>query len=348
MALVRSPTADALDSLTRAIHLLDRGSAPSVKVAAFRRAAEVVESLGDPALADLVARHRLTGLDGIGPSTAEVISAAVEGRPSAYLQRLDQATAVPVSPEAARYLRALRGDCHSHTTWSDGGADLEHMAQAAVTLGHDYLVITDHSPRLTVAHGLDPERLARQLDEIERVNTVLAPFRLLRGIEVDILVDGSLDLPDDLLSRLDVVVASVHSELRMDRAAMTARLVRAVANPHVDVLGHCTGRKVMGRGRPPSHFDADVVFHACHRFDTAVEINCRPERQDPPDELMKVALEWGCRFAIDTDAHATGQLEWLGFGCDKAARHHVPLDDIVNTWTTGDLLDWTADHPVAP
>ena len=136
-------------------------------------------------------------------------------------------------------------------------------------------------------------------------------------MEVDILEDGTLDLDDDLLARLDVVVASVHSKLRMERQPMTERMVLAVANPHVDILGHCTGRMI-GK-RPPSTFDADYVFAACKQFGTAVEINCRPERLDPPRELLDLAIDYGCWFSIDTDAHATGQLEWQPHGCDRAA-----------------------------
>jgi putative hydrolase len=159
-------------------------------------------------------------------------------------------------------------------------------------------------------------------------------------MEVDILEDGALDLDDDLLARLDVVVASVHSKLRMERRQMTERMVIAVASPHVDILGHCTGR-LLGR-RPESSFDADYVFAACARFGTAVEINSRPERLDPPAELLELALSYGCTVAIDSDAHATGQLEWLPHGCDKAAEAGVPLERIVNTWPADDLLAWTA------
>ena len=213
-----------------------------------------------------------------------------------------------------------------------------------MALGHEYLVVTDHSPRLTIAHGLSPERLREQLAEIATWNERLAPFRILTGMEVDILVDGSLDLEDSLLEQLDVVVASVHSKLSMPRDEMTRRMVLAVASPHVDILGHCTGRKVVGRGRPASAFDAELVFAACARFGTAVEINCRPERQDPPEELLTLAVEWGCDISIDTDAHAPGQLEWLPYGADKAVRCGVPAERIVNTRDADGLLAWTATH----
>jgi putative hydrolase len=335
----------ALDALDRAVYLLDRDLAPAQKVRAFRNAREIVEELDPTELGDRVADGTLTELAGIGPSTGSVIADAVAGRPSAYLDKLERDTRIEITDEGAEVRTALRGDCHTHTVWSDGGASTEAMARAAMALGHDYLVITDHSPRLTIAHGLSPERLREQRAEIDRVNELLAPFRILRGIEVDILEDGALDLPEEELAELDVVVASVHSKLRMAEPEMTRRMVLAAASPHVDILGHCTGRQIVGTGRPPSRFDPDLVFAACAQFDTAVEINCRPERQDPPDELLDIALRWGCRVSIDTDAHAPGQLEWQPSGCDKAARHGIDPDRIVNTMTASDLVDWAASHP---
>jgi putative hydrolase len=195
---------------------------------------------------------------------------------------------------------------------------------------------------MSVARGLTPERLVGQHREIAEVNEALAPFRVLRGMEVDINEDGSLDFPDELLAQLDLVVASPHIKLSMERPAMTRRLVKAVANPHVDVLGHCTGRKVGWGGskaRKPADFDAEVVFAACERFGVAVEVNCRPERQDPPDELLELALEWGCDVAVDTDAHAPGQLEWQAYGCDRLARLDVGADRVLNAGTVEDVLD---------
>ena len=312
---------------------------------AFAHAAEIVGALPEDELVDRAEHGTLVDLEGIGPSTGTVIADAVAGRTVAYAERLEEETQIPIGPAGRAYRDALRGDCHLHSNWSDGGAPIETMARTAQALGHEYVVLTDHSPRLTVAHGLDRDRLERQIDVITKLNDDLAPFRVLTGMEVDIFEDGGLDMDDDLLARLDVVVASVHSKLRMDAATMTRRMVLAVASPHVDILGHCTGRKVVGRGRPPSEFDADLVFAACARFDTAVEINCRPERQDPPDDLLALALEWGCKIAIDTDAHAPGQLEWQSYGCDKAAGAGVPLDDIVNTWPADELVAWAASHP---
>ncbi|MEZ5143985.1 MAG: PHP domain-containing protein [Acidimicrobiales bacterium] len=345
-----------VDALRRIVYLLDRVLAEPYKVRAFRRAAEAVDELGDARVGRLAATGALEDVPGIGRTTAAVITQAAQGRVPEYLERLEAETVIEV-PDAARpYRAALRGDCHLHSDWSDGGASIEAMALTARELGHDYVVLTDHSPRLTVAHGLDRERLLDQLRVVDELNERLAPFRVLTGMEVDILPDGRLDLDDDLLARLDVVVASVHSKLRMDAPTMTRRLVLAAASPHVDILGHCTGRKLSSDGeqpasdtaakRPPSTFDADLVFAACARFDTAVEINCRPERQDPPDELLALALEWGCRLAVDTDAHAPGQLEWQPSGCAKAARHDVDVDRIVNTWDADRLVAWAASHPL--
>jgi putative hydrolase len=250
---------------------------------------------------------------------------------------------------------ALRGDCHTHTDWSDGGDSLPEMVRAAAEAGHDYVVITDHSPRLAVAHGLSAARLRQQLDVIAAVNESLTGtgFRVLTGIEVDILPDGSLDQDPSLLERLDVVVGSVHSELRMDKAGMTRRMVTALANPHLDILGHCTGRKLpvatdashTARRRPPSNFDAGAVFAATLKYDKAIEINCRPDRLDPPSSLLRRASQVdGLRFTIDSDAHAVKQLDWLSYGCDRAKEAQIEPQRVVNTWPVEELLSWTASH----
>jgi putative hydrolase len=199
-----------------------------------------------------------------------------------------------------------------------------------------------------VANGLTAERLEQQLDVVAALNEELAPFRILTGIECDINLDGSLDQTDELLGRLDVVVASVHSDLRADAKSMTARMLAAVANPHTDVLGHCTGRLVIGRRqrngtqkpRPESQFDAEAVFRACLEFGTAVEINSRPERLDPPKRLLSLAVELGCEFAIDTDAHAPGQLDWQYNGVERAIECGVPVEQVINTQPADDLLEW--------
>ncbi len=329
-----------VDALERVVHCLDRAHDTGFKSKAFVRALEVARSLPPDELVVRANAGTLTDLEGIGDSSAKVIQQALGGGEVAYLADLEAKTQVPITPAGATYRNALRADLHMHSRWSDGGATIEAMARTAVALGHEYMVLTDHSPRLTIAHGLSAERLAQQLADVARLNELLAPFRILTGIEVDILEDGTLDHGDAILSQLDVVVASVHSKLRMGSKEMTERMVRAVANPHVDILGHCTGR-LIGK-REPSTFDPDYVFAACAQFHTAVEINCRPERLDPPRPLLQMAVEYGCYFAIDSDAHATGQLEWQPLGCDRAAEVGVPLDRVLNTWPVDQLLAWVA------
>lgn len=328
-------------ALERVVHCLDRAHESSFRVKAFVQALDVVRSLPPDELERRAATRRLKDLPGIGASTAKVIEEALAGEVPSYLTQLEADTQVPLSDAARPYREALKGDLHLHSRWSDGGATAEAMANAAAALGHEYMVLTDHSARLTVAHGLDRDRLLAQLDEIAELNERVAPFRILTGMEVDILLDGTLDLDDELLGRLDLVVASVHSKLKMPAFEMTARMIRAVRSPHVDVLGHCTGRMI--DKRPPSSFDARAVFAACAESHTAVEINCRPERLDPPPELVRLAIAEGCWFSIDSDAHATGQLEWQPLGCERAAECDVPLDRIINTRSVDDLLAWTAD-----
>lgn len=320
---------------------LERAGEPTHKVHAFRRAAAVVDALPAAELDRRVRAGTLTALPGIGKTTAEVISEAAAGREPEYLTRLQSQEWRPPSGGAA--LRAaLRGDCHTHSDWSDGGSPIREMAEAAAHLGHEWLVLTDHSPRLTVANGLSAERLREQLAVVAALNAELAPFRILTGIEVDILGDGSLDQDPDLLAALDVVVASVHSELRMPSAQMTRRMLAAVSNPHVDVLGHCTGRRVRGRPRPESAFQAETVFQACRDHGVAVEINSRPDRLDPPRRLLRLAVELGCVFAIDSDAHAPGQLHWQPYGCERAEECGVTADRVVNTRSVDEVLAWAA------
>ncbi len=268
---------------------------------------------------------------------------ALAGEVPQYLADLREKGGEPLVAGGEAVREALRGDLHLHSDWSDGGSPIDVMARTARWLGHEYAALTDHSPRLKIANGLSAHRLAEQLDVVAEVDASLEDFRLLSGIEVDILEDGSLDQTPQMLDRLDVVVASVHSKLRSERRTMTRRMLRAVEDPHTNVLGHCTGRLVTGsRGkRPPSEFDAEAVFAACADHDVAVEVNARPEREDPPDDLLLLALDLGCLFSIDSDAHAPGQLDFLDHGCARVAGHDVPLERVVNTWPVDRLLEWT-------
>lgn len=333
---------DPVAALNEIAFWLERELAPSFKVQAFRKAAAIIAPLGADEVAARVADGRLKRTKGIGDRTFQVISQAVAGEVPGYLADLRERNAEPLESGGAELRAQLRGDLHSHTEWSDGTVPIEVMAAAAATLGREYQAITDHSPTLTVASGLSAERLAEQLDIIAGLDT--GSVTLLTGIEVDILEDGALDQTPELLGRLDVVVASVHSKLRADSRTMTARMLGGIRDPHTNVLGHCTGRLVQGsRGtRPPSEFDADAVFAACAENGVAVEINSRPERQDPPDELIQRALDAGCLFSIDTDAHAPGQLDFLAYGAARAAANGVPAERIVTTWPLPKLREWLA------
>ena len=332
---------DAVAALRRIAFLLERAQATSYRSDAFRKAARSVEAAEPGELARLVADDHVADLPGVGRRTAEVVVQAWRGDPVTYLDHLEAQPAPPPRPGQA--LRAaLRGDLHSHTDASDGGSPMQEMVLAALEIGHEYLAITDHSPRLTVANGLSPARLRRQIEAVRRLNGAVAPFRVLTGIEVDILDDGSLDQEPELLAELDVVVGSVHSKLRMDSAAMTRRMLAAVVDPNLDVLGHCTGRRLTGgRPRPPSDFDHERVFAACAENGVAVEINSRPDRLDPPHALLQSAIELGCVFSVDSDAHAPGQLDWQIAGCDRAAEHDLAPDRIVTTWDVDRLLAWS-------
>jgi len=322
-----------------------RSREASYRVQAFRRAAREVSRVPDDELRRLAESGRLTDIPGVGKKTAAIIIETLETGSSAYLTKLQGEIPEPGS-DAGEALRAqLKGDLHSHSDWSDGGDTIAAMAGKARDLGHDYLALTDHSPRLKIANGLSADRLREQLEVVSALNDDLAPFRVLTGVEVDILDDGALDQHEELLQRVDVVVASVHSKLRMDSESMTRRMVAAVASPHVDVLGHCTGRMLVGKGRPESTFDEDVVIEACRIFDTALEVNCRPERLDPPKRILSKAVEAGLRIAISTDAHAIEQLEWQAYGTDRAAECGVTADRVVNAMPADDLLAWCGSHP---
>ena len=334
---------EPVEALERIAELLQRVRNSRPKSQAFRRAADAIRDVDRDKLQRLSDAGKLADLPGIGASTAAVITQALAGETPEYLTKIG-AGEEPPTGRAAEVRAALRGDLHLHSDWSDGGHTIEAMARHAIELGHDYLALTDHSPFVSVAHGLDAERLRSQLDVVAELNEELAPFRILTGIEVDILEDGVLDQTAEMLERLDVVVGSVHSKLSMEPKAMTQRMITALASPYVDILGHCTGRLVVGKGRAESTFDAELVFAAAAHLDKAVEINSRPERLDPPMRLLQLVVDAGCKVSIDSDAHATWQLDWQPYGCHRAAEAGVPLERIVNSWPADELLAWTASH----
>jgi putative hydrolase len=335
----------AAEALRRIALLLERARERTYRVEAFRKALKVIAGLSDDELHDRARRRTLTDLPGIGKTTAAVISQAVAGELPDYLKSLQEQGSEPLATGGLDLYSATRGDLHSHSDWSDGGSPIDEMVLTAIDLGQDWMALTDHSPRLTVANGLSAERLQKQLKVVDGINATLGEqFRLFRGIEVDILDDGTLDQTEEMLGELDIVTASVHSKLKMDAGPMTRRMVAAVRNPYVNVLGHCTGQLVTGgRGkRARSVFDARAVFEACAESNTAVEINSRPERVDPPDELIELALELGCLFAIDSDAHAPGQLDFKSLGCARAEQHGIPAERIVTTWPADQVLEWAS------
>jgi putative hydrolase len=331
---------DPVEALEEIAFWLERERAKTYRVEAFRKAAAAIAGINVGELR--TRRASLTSIAGIGPRTAEVITQSLDGDVPGYLADLRERGEGPLVAGGEAVRQALLGDLHTHSDWSDGGSPIDVMARTARRLGHQYMALTDHSPRLTVANGLSAERLAEQLDVVAEVDEGLDDFRLLSGIEVDIHENGTLDQTPEMLARLDVVVASVHSKLRQDRLGMTRRMLKAVADPSTNILGHCTGRLIEGsRGkRPESQFDARRVFAACAEHDVAVEINARPERRDPPDQLIAVALDAGCLFSIDSDAHAPGQLDFIDHGAARVQELGVPLERVVTTWPLDRLLTW--------
>ena len=338
--------ADVSEALKRIAYRLDLDPERRHQARAFARAARIVKELPASELQARCQKGTLTDLPGVGKVIAGVVAELVEGKEPDYLERLPAVATrgQSLSDAGAAILQKLKGDCHVHSDWSDGGAPIEDMALAAIGLGHEYMVLTDHSPTLTIAHGLDADRLRAQLEVVRELNETLKPFRILTGIEVDILADGSLDQDPALLAGLDVVVASVHSLLRQPASELTPRLLTAIADPNMDILGHCTGRIVTGRGRPQSTFDADAVFAACAAHGVAVELNSRPERLDPPDDLLTLARDADCRFSIDSDAHTPGQLAWQDNGAEIAARCGLTTDRIIDMLPAEELLALVNDR----
>jgi putative hydrolase len=335
---------DPIEALGEIAFLLERERASEFKTKAFRTAAATLAKVPADQRQSQVDSGELKRTKGIGGTTYEVIVEALAGDVPEYLKDARKRRSQSEVVGGDKLLPLLKGDLHAHSDWSDGTTSIDLMTATARSLGHDYLALTDHSPRLRVANGLTVERLRKQLDVVAAINKSADGFRLLSGIEVDILDDGGLDQTDAMLNRLDIVVASAHSKLRMESREMTARMLGAIENRHTNILGHVTGRLVEGsRGtRPPSTFDAKAVFAACAALGVAVEINSRPERRDPPGPLIDLALEAGCLFSIDTDAHAPGQLALLDYGAARAEAHNIPVDRIVTTWPLERLLDWAS------
>jgi DNA polymerase (family 10) len=229
----------------------------------------------------------------------------------------------------------MRGDLHVHSDWTDGTASIEAMAAAAQARGYAYMALTDHSRRVAMAHGLDPARVSRQVRDIDKLNEKFKGFTILKGIEVDILNDGRLDLPDSILSRLDVVVASVHSFFDLAREAQTDRVVRAMENRHVSILGHPTGRLI--GAREPYDIDMDRVISAAHDLGCYLEINAEPDRLDLNDIHAHAAKSKGVKVAVSTDAHSVNGFQYMRFGIDQARRGWLTADDVINTRSLAEL-----------
>ncbi len=296
-----------------------------------------------PDLDALQAGGRLETLEGVGAGIARTLAELVETGASTYLERLraEQApsTQVPRGPgdvalpsstleHSPLVEMGYRGDLHSHTDWSDGGASVVEMALAARARGYEYLAITDHSPRITVVNGLGPERLAAQRRQIDAANREVEGITILQGVEVDILEDGSLDLPDETLAALDVVIASPHMKLRMERTAMTERMLRAVQHPHVDIVGHPTGRRPGSRAG--AEYDFEAVFRQAASSGVVLEMDCDPARMDLSPELAALALACGCRLSLDSDAHAPDQFAYVDLGVWMARRAGAGTERIIN------------------
>lgn len=319
---------DAAQVLSEIGYLLRQDPKERYRARAFSAAAWTL-ALERPDLAKLQRAESLTSIEGVGEGIARVLSDVVTTGQSRYLNRLREQTQQPAREDETKLDFAhYQGDVHSHTKWSDGRATMLEMAEGAKGLGYKYLGVTDHSPRITVVHGLDAERLVAQAREMAEVQEQVDGVALLQGIEVDILEDGSLDLPDAVLEILDVVVASPHVKLRQEPAAMTDRMMRAVSHPHVDVVGHPTGRRP--GSREGATYDFEAVFKEAAKHNVALEIDCDPARMDLSPEMARLALECGCNFVVDADAHAPAEFAYVPMGLWMARRAAIPEERILN------------------
>jgi putative hydrolase len=318
----------AAQALSEIGYLLRQNPDEKFRARAFSDAAWAI-AVTRPDLASLHRTGGLKSLPGVGAGIAKVLTELVETGHSRYLDRLREETGQPArDDESSLDMSAYQGDLHSHTTWSDGKATMIEMAQGAQARGYRYLSVTDHSPRIKVVHGLDAERLLAQSQEMAQVQEQVDGLTLLQGIEVDILEDGTLDLPDAVLEILDVVIASPHVKLRQEPEAMTQRMLRAVSHPHVTLIGHPTGRRP--GSREGATYDFEAVFKEAARHGVAVEIDCDPARMDLSPEMARLALECGCNFALSSDAHAPDELAYVPMGAWMARRAGIPQDRILN------------------
>ena len=309
-------------------YLLRQDPNERFRAKAFSAAAWSI-ALRRPDLVALQRRGALTSIEGVGEGIARVLTDVLETGQSRYLGRLREQMKQPALEDETKLdFAAYQGDVHSHSTWSDGRATVLEMAQGAQALGYRYLGITDHSPRITVVHGLNAERLLAQSKEIAEAQKQVEDVTLLQGIEVDILEDGALDLPDAVLEILDVVVASPHVKLRQEPAAMTERMLRAVAHPHVDVIGHPTGRRP--GSREGASYDFEGVFKEAARRGVAMEIDCDPARMDLGPELARLARDAGCDFVLSSDAHAPAEFAYVPMALWMARRAGIPERRIRN------------------
>jgi putative hydrolase len=309
-------------------YLLRQQEKERFRAKAFSQAAWTI-ALERPDLEALQRTESLTSIEGVGEGIARVLTDLLGTGESRYLNRLREQMKQPVRDDESHLDFAdYQGDIHSHTTWSDGRATMLEMAQGARALGYKYLGITDHSPRITVVHGLNAERLLAQSQEMAEVQRQVEGLTLLQGIEVDILEDGALDLPDAVLEILDVVIASPHVKLRQEPAAMTERMMRAVSNPHVDVIGHPTGRRP--GAREGATYDFETVFKEAARRGVALEIDCDPARLDLSPEMARTARDLGCDFVVDADAHAPAEFAYVPMALWMPRRAGIPKDRIRN------------------
>src|SRR3981081_2938885 len=309
-------------------YLLRQDSEEESRATAFAAAAWSL-AVQRPDLMALHGANELTTLEGVGQGIAKVLAEVVETGKSRYLVRLREELKQPARDDESNLdFARYKGDIHSHSKWSDGKATMLEMARGAEAMGYRYLAVTDHSPRIKVVNGLDAERLLAQSREMAEVQAQVPGVALLQGIEVDILEDGSLDLPDMVLELRDVVIASPHVKLRQEPAAMTERMLRAVSHPHVDVIGHPTGRRP--GSREGAAYDIEAVFKEAARNKVALEIDCDPARMDLSPEMARLAFELGCNFSLDADAHAPAEFAYVPMGMWMARRAGIPEERILN------------------